>query len=87
MFLLGGILVVCIMQIILNDFGSFLGKKGDRFVVKNGDKKEEFAVGNIDQILVAASSGFSTIGSPPKLNEVFNTTGIPVRLSKFFNKS
>src|SRR3989344_9620589 len=48
------------MQIILNDFGSFLGKKGDRFVVKNGDKKEEFAVGNIDQILVAASSGFST---------------------------
>ncbi len=60
MFLLGGILVVCIMQIILNDFGSFLGKKGDRFVVKNGDKKEEFAVGNIDQILVAASSGFST---------------------------
>src|SRR3989338_5915411 len=60
MFLLGGILVVCIMQIILNDFGSFLGKKGDRFVVKNGDKKEEFAVGNIDQILLAASSGFST---------------------------
>lgn len=48
------------MQIILNDFGSFLGKKGNRFVVKTRDKKKEFAVSKIDQILIAAGSSVST---------------------------
>ena len=48
------------MQIILNDFGSFLGKKGDRFVIKIKDEKKEFAVSKIDQILIAAGSSIST---------------------------
>lgn len=47
------------MQIILNEFTSFLGKKGERFVIKIGDKKEEIAVRDVDQILVAAASSIS----------------------------
>lgn len=48
------------MQLILNDFGTFLGKKGNRFVVKSNDEKKEYAVAKVDQILVAAASSVST---------------------------
>jgi CRISPR-associated protein Cas1 len=47
------------MQIILNEFTSFLGKKGERFIIKTGDKKEEIAVRDVDQILIAAASSIS----------------------------
>ncbi|MCX8190022.1 MAG: CRISPR-associated endonuclease Cas1 [Candidatus Diapherotrites archaeon] len=47
------------MQLILNDFGSFLGKKGERFVVKTSDKKEEFAVALVEQIIIASASSIS----------------------------
>lgn len=48
------------MQLILNDYGTFLGKKGNRFVVKFNDEKKEYAVAKVDQILVAAASSVST---------------------------
>lgn len=47
------------MQIILNEFTSFLGKKGERFIIKTGDKKEEITVRDVDQILIAAASSVS----------------------------
>jgi len=47
------------MQIIINDFISFLGKKGERFVIKTGDKKEEISTKDVDQILIAAASSIS----------------------------
>lgn len=47
------------MQIILNDYSSFLGKKGERFTIKTGDKKQEYAVKDVDQILIAAASSIS----------------------------
>jgi len=50
------------MQLVLNEFSAFLGKKGDRFVVKIGDKKEEFAVKDVDQILIV-SAGSVSVGA------------------------
>jgi len=47
------------MQIILNEFTSFLGKKGERFIIKTGDKKQEIAIKDVDQVLVAAASSIS----------------------------
>ncbi|MDD5022849.1 MAG: CRISPR-associated endonuclease Cas1, partial [Candidatus ainarchaeum sp.] len=47
------------MQIILNEFTSFLGKKGERFIIKTGDKKQEIAIRDVDQILIAAASSIS----------------------------
>lgn len=47
------------MQLVLNDFGSFLGKKGERFVVRVNEKREEFAVDSVDQIVIVSASSIS----------------------------
>ncbi len=42
--------------IILDDFGLFLGKTGERFVVKKkGEKLDEFPVRNVERIVVSSS--------------------------------
>jgi len=47
------------MQIVLNDFGLFLGKKGNRFIIKNKGTKKEFVMDKVDQIVIAAGSSIS----------------------------
>lgn len=48
------------MQLIIDNFGAFLGKKGNRFVVKNGEEKQEFSAENVTQIIISSASSVST---------------------------
>ncbi|RLG21246.1 CRISPR-associated endonuclease Cas1 [Candidatus Micrarchaeota archaeon] len=47
------------MILVINDFSTFLGKKGDRFVIKKENKREEFSTNNVEQIIIAAVSSIS----------------------------
>ncbi|MEM3399597.1 MAG: CRISPR-associated endonuclease Cas1 [Candidatus Micrarchaeia archaeon] len=40
------------MRLLVSEFGSFVGKKGRRVVVKRGDYREEFPLSKISQILI-----------------------------------
>lgn len=50
------------MQLIIDDFGAFVGKKENLFVVTKakGEKKEEFSADNVEQIIFAKSSAISS---------------------------
>ncbi len=48
------------MELIINEFGTFLGKKENLFEVKNKDKKEEFSADKVDQIKILCSSSLSS---------------------------
>jgi CRISPR/Cas system-associated endonuclease Cas1 len=41
------------MQLIINEFGAYLSKRENRFVIKMKEKEEEFSSDNVDQILIA----------------------------------
>ncbi|PIY91986.1 CRISPR-associated endonuclease Cas1, partial [Candidatus Micrarchaeota archaeon CG_4_10_14_0_8_um_filter_60_7] len=47
------------MDVILNEYGTFLGKKGEVFQIKNKEQTRELAAGEVDQIIVAAPSSVS----------------------------
>lgn len=48
------------MQIVIDDYGLFLGKTGNRFIIENKDKKEEVSCDSVDQIMILKSSSIST---------------------------
>ncbi len=39
------------VKLIINEFGSSLSKKENRFIVKNKEKKEEYSADQIDKII------------------------------------
>ncbi|MEM1554856.1 MAG: CRISPR-associated endonuclease Cas1, partial [Thermoproteota archaeon] len=42
-------------RLVVNDYGVFIGVKGDRVIVKkSGEKIVEIAAGNISQVIVAS---------------------------------
>lgn len=43
----------------MNEYGTFLGKKGEVFQIKNKEQTRELAAGEVDQIIVAAPSSVS----------------------------
>lgn len=47
------------MKLVINEFGTYLSKKENRFVVKTGEKKEEYSADDIEQIIIASPSSFS----------------------------
>jgi CRISPR-associated protein Cas1 len=49
------------MRLVLNDWGCFLGRQGDRFVVRRREgAPEEFSADQVDQVLILASSSVSS---------------------------
>lgn len=48
------------MQLIINTFGSSLKRKGDRFLVKAGDRQVAFSAHKIQSVVVATGAHFSS---------------------------
>lgn len=44
------------MKLIINEYGSYLSKKENRFVIKLKEKQEEFSADKIEQILISSPS-------------------------------
>lgn len=47
------------MKLIINEFGSYLSKKENRFVIKLKEKEEEFSADKVEQILISSPSSIS----------------------------
>lgn len=47
------------MKIIVNEFGSYLSKKENRFVIRTKEKKEEYSADQIEQIIISSPSSIS----------------------------
>ena len=47
------------MQLIVDQFGTFIGKKENRFTIKNKGKVVEYSADMVSQILVTSASGIS----------------------------
>ncbi|MBI1935452.1 CRISPR-associated endonuclease Cas1 [Candidatus Woesearchaeota archaeon] len=47
------------MQIVIDKFGTFIGKIENRFQIKTKDKKEEYSADNVSQILIASPCSVS----------------------------
>lgn len=63
-------------MIVLDDFGTYLGKKRNRFVVRKGDEKREFQVEKVDSIIctsmgAAFSSGALNLAIKNNIQVVF----------------
>ena len=48
------------MQIIINQFGTFIGKKENRFTIAYNETKDEHSADKVDQIKVLCSSAISS---------------------------
>ena len=48
------------MQIVLDKFGMFLGKKGNRFVLEYREEKKEISADMVKQIIISSASSVST---------------------------
>ncbi len=47
------------MKLIINEYGSYLSKKENRFVVKSKEKSEEFSADDVEQIVISSPSSIS----------------------------
>ena len=47
------------MKLIINEFGSYLSKKENRFVIKLKEKEEEFSADKVEQILISSPSSIT----------------------------
>src|SRR3989344_105654 len=47
------------MKLIVNEFGTYLSRKENRFIVKNKDKQEEYSADQVDQIIISSPSSLS----------------------------
>ncbi|MEM1535510.1 MAG: CRISPR-associated endonuclease Cas1 [Candidatus Pacearchaeota archaeon] len=47
------------MKIIINEFGSYLFKKENRFIIKTKEKKKEYSADQIEQIMITSPSSIS----------------------------
>ena len=48
------------MKLIINSPGIYLAKRGECFLVKNGDDKQEFSCRKVQQILITTAAAIST---------------------------
>jgi CRISPR-associated protein Cas1 len=48
------------MRLVVDDYGAYLKKKGNRLVISSGDRKEEFSADKVSQVLVLRGSAIST---------------------------
>ena len=48
------------MQLVINSYGSYLHKEGERFVVKSEGKSAEVAADKVETILITTSASLST---------------------------
>lgn len=48
------------MRLVIDNYGSFIGKTGNRIVVKTKEKTEEFAANQVSQILISKGASFSS---------------------------
>ena len=48
------------MRLIVDEFGTFIGKKDNRFVLKSKEKKDEYSADDVNQIIVIKASSIST---------------------------
>jgi len=48
------------MQLVINEFGTFLGKKGNCFQIKIKDRKEDFSADKVNQIIILCSMSLSS---------------------------
>src|SRR3989344_6703443 len=47
------------MKLIVNEFGAYLSKKENRFVIKTKEKEEEYSADQVDQIIISSPSSLS----------------------------
>lgn len=47
------------MKLIVNEFGSYLSKKENRFIIKNKEKQEEYSADQVEQIIISSPSSIS----------------------------
>ncbi len=47
------------MKLIVNEFGAYISKKENRFVIKIKEKKEEYSADQVDQIIISSPSSLS----------------------------
>lgn len=47
------------MKLIINEFGAYLSKKENLFVIKMKEKEEEYSADNVEQIIISSSSSIS----------------------------
>ena len=68
------------MQIVIDKFGTFIGKTENRFQIKTKDKKEEYSADKISQILITSpssvSAGLSNLQNPNRRIKECNTQNI-----------
>lgn len=67
------------MKLIINEFGSYLSKRENCFVVKTKEKREEYSADQIEQIIVASPSSISEgtvrLATEKNIDIVFTTYG------------
>ena len=47
------------MKLIVNEFGSYVSKRENRFVIKSKEKEEEYSADQIEQIIISSPSSIS----------------------------
>jgi len=47
------------MKLIINEFGAYLSKRENRFIIKTKEKEEEYSADQIDQIIISSPSSLS----------------------------
>lgn len=47
------------MKLIVNEFGSYLSKKENRFVIKTKEKEDEYSADQVEQIIISSPSSIS----------------------------
>src|SRR3990167_7341130 len=47
------------MKLVINEFGTHLSKKENRFVIKTKEKQEEYSADQVDQIIISSPSSLS----------------------------
>ena len=47
------------MKLIINEYGAYLSKKENRFVVKSKEKEEEYSAEQVEQIIISSPSSLS----------------------------
>ena len=67
------------MKLIINEFGTYLSKKENRFVIKNKDKIEEYSADQVEQIIISSPSslaeGVVRLATEKNIDIVFTTYG------------
>nr|QBM01234.1 CRISPR-associated endonuclease Cas1 [uncultured archaeon] len=47
------------MKLIINEFGSYLSKKENRFIIKLKEKEDEYSADNVEQIIISSPSSIT----------------------------